>query len=159
MTIRILSPGKLKERYWREAVAEYEKRLGRYCTLVISEVADEPAPEQVSSRQKEMILEKEGERLLRQIPPRSFCIALAINGRQYSSEEFSGQLETLFGQGKNDLTFVIGGSLGLSGAVLQRADLQLSFSKLTFPHQMMRVIALEQIYRAFRIMKHEPYHK
>ncbi len=159
MTIRIAAAGKLKERYWRDAAAEYAKRLGRYCRLQIAEVADEPTGEDISDRVREQILGKEAQHLLRQIPEQSYCIALAIDGKRYSSETFSSFLKERMDHGVSDLTLVIGGSLGLAPEVLKRADLSLSFSDFTFPHQLMRVILLEQIYRSFRIMYHEPYHK
>ena len=159
MNIRVAAVGKLKERYWRDAVGEYEKRLGRYCSLKICEVPDESAPEQCSESQRLQILEKEGNRLLRQIPEQSFCVALAIGGKRFSSVSFADYLKKKMDAGVSDVTFVIGGSLGLSQAVLQRADLELTFSDFTYPHQLMRVILLEQIYRWFRIMKNEPYHK
>lgn len=159
MKIRIVSVGKMKEKYWRDAAAEYARRLGRYCSLEQFEVADESTPQEPSERERELILQKEGERILRHIPDGSFCIALVIEGRSFSSEAFSDYLKERMDRGGSDLTFVIGGSLGLSGQVRKRADLQLSFSEFTFPHQMMRVVLLEQIYRSFRIMNHEPYHK
>ena len=159
MNIRIAAVGKLKEHYWRDAVSEYEKRLGRYCSIIIKEVPDERTPDCPSKRERELILSKEGERLLKQIPDESLCIALAIDGKRFDSEGLSDYLKQQMDHGISDITFVIGGSLGLSAEVLGRADLLLSFSDFTFPHQLMRVIALEQIYRSFRIMKYEPYHK
>ena len=159
MNIRIAAAGRLKERYWRDAVSEYEKRLGRYCSLSIAEVPDERTPDQPSEHERELILTKEGGRLLKQIPEDSLCIALAIGGKRFDSEGFSRYLKQQMNHGTSNITFVIGGSLGLSSEVLGRADLLLSFSDFTFPHQMMRVILLEQIYRSFRIMKNEPYHK
>ena len=159
MTIRIVCAGKIKERFYRDAVSEYEKRLSRYCRIQIAEVPDEAAPDDPSAALKEQILRTEGERILKQIPPGSFCIVLAIEGTMRSSTQLAGDLSSLMLHGCSDLTFVIGGSLGLSAEVYQRADMQLSFSKMTFPHQLMRVILLEQIYRSFRIMQNEPYHK
>ena len=159
MNIRIACVGKLKERYWRDACSEYEKRLQRYCSISICEVPDESTPDEISDRQREQILAKEGERLLRRIPSDSYCIALAIEGKRFDSEGFSQLLKQKMDHGVSDITFVIGGSLGLSDEVLKRANLKLSFSDFTFPHQLMRVILLEQVYRGFRIMKNEPYHK
>ena len=159
MNIRIACVGKLKERYWRDACSEYEKRLQRYCSISICEVPDESTPDEISDRQREQILAKEGERLLRRIPSDSYCIALAIEGKRFDSESFSQLIKQKMDHGVSDITFVIGGSLGLSDEVLKRANLKLSFSDFTFPHQLMRVILLEQVYRGFRIMKNEPYHK
>lgn len=159
MLITILSVGKIKERYWTEAIREYTKRLGRYCRLELLEVEDEQTPDNAGEALEAQIKQKEGLRLLRQIRDGAYVIALAIDGKRMSSEQFAGRLETLAVQGKSQIVFVIGGSLGLSEEVLRRADERLSFSDLTFPHQMMRVILLEQIYRCFRIIRHEPYHK
>lgn len=159
MKITLAVVGKIKEKYLEDAVAEYSKRLGRYCRLEILQVADERTPEGASQAQEEQIKEKEGERLLAKIRPDAYVIALAIRGRMLDSVELSQRLEKLGVGGVSHIVFVIGGSLGLSEAVLSRADEQLSFSKLTFPHQLMRVMLLEQIYRSFRIMGNEPYHK
>lgn len=159
MKITIFCVGKLKESYYREAVAEYAKRLGRYCRLQIVEVADEKAPEGASAAQEERIKEKEGERLLKQIKEDMYVIALAVDGPMKDSVGLSRAIERLGLAGKSSLAFVIGGSLGLSKQALSRSDERLSFSQLTFPHQLMRVILLEQIYRSFRIINHEPYHK
>ena len=159
MNIRIACVGKLKERYWRDACSEYEKRLQRYCSISVCEVPDESTPDVISDRQREQILTKEGDRLLRRIPSDSFCVALAIKGKRFDSEGLADYLQQKMDHGVSDISFVIGGSLGLSDEVLHRCDMQLSFSDLTFPHQLMRVILLEQVYRSFRIMKSEPYHK
>lgn len=159
MKITLAVVGKIKEKYLEDAAAEYSKRLGRYCRLEILQVADERTPEGASQAQEEQIKEKEGERLLAKIRPDAYVIALAIRGRMLDSVELSQRLEKLGVGGVSHIVFVIGGSLGLSEAVLSRADEQLSFSKLTFPHQLMRVMLLEQIYRSFRIMGNEPYHK
>ena len=155
MNITIYAVGKIKEKFYRQAMEEYEKRLGRYCKLKIVEVADEKTPE-TENRQ---IKEKEGERLLKQMKDGSFIIALAIQGKKLDSVAFSQKIGTLGLHGVSDIGFVIGGSLGLSDAVLSRADMLLSFSDMTFPHQLMRVILLEQVYRAYRISSGEPYHK
>ena len=159
MKISLLTVGKCKEKYWNDAAAEYRKRLGRYADVEILEVADEKTPEGASPREEDLIREKEGERLLKKIREDAYVIALAIEGEAVDSPELSRRLEQLGVRGTSHIQFVIGGSLGLSPAVLKRADWKLSFSRMTFPHQMMRVILLEQIYRSFRIAKGEPYHK
>lgn len=159
MKITCAAVGKIKEKYLTEAIREYEKRLGRYCRLEILELADEKTPDGASPAEEDAIREREGERILKAIKADSYVIALAIEGNMLDSVELSLKMEALGTGGVSHITFVIGGSLGLSPAVLRRADFALSFSKLTFPHQLMRVILLEQIYRSFRIMKHEPYHK
>ena len=159
MQIRIVAVGRLKERWWQEAAAEYTKRLSRFGQVTVCEVEDEHAPDHVSEGEKRMILSREGERVLKKIPKGSFCIVLAIQGRKRSSEQLASFLEQKMSEGVSDLTFVIGGSYGLSEEVNARADELLSFSDMTFPHQLMRVMALEQIYRAYRILRHEPYHK
>ena len=159
MKITVLAVGKIKEKFYTEAVREYAKRLSRYCELSVAEVEDEPTPENASLRQESQIKEKEGERLLAKIPGGSHVIALAIDGKAYDSVGLSKHLSELTLAGSSHLVFLIGGSLGLSEAVLNRADEKISFSKLTFPHQLMRVILLEQIYRSFRIARGEPYHK
>ena len=159
LRITLVCVGKLKERYWREAVAEYEKRLGRYCRLDIAEVADEPAPEQCSPAQEAEIRNREGERILHALPAGSLPVALDLGGKERSSEELSAWLDGTVLRGASHIAFIIGGSLGLSDAVLAAAKEKLSFSRLTFPHQLMRVIFLEQLYRSFRISRGEPYHK
>ena len=159
MKITILSVGKIKEKYLSDAIAEYSKRLGRYCKLNIIQVQDEKTPDSIHESQRQLILEKEASRLMSHLDDSSYLIALAINGSQLSSEEFAEKINVLGLNGKSSITFVIGGSLGLSEKILSRADMLLSFSKMTFPHQLMRVILLEQIYRGFKIINHEPYHK
>lgn len=159
MNIKIITVGKLKEKYLKAGIAEYAKRLTSYCKLEIIEVNDEKAPENLSDKEMEQVKDKEGERILAKIPAQSYVFALAIQGREYDSVEFSKQIEGLGIRGHSDLVFVIGGSLGLSDAVLKRADENISFGHLTYPHQLMRLILVEQVYRAFRIMKGEPYHK
>ncbi|HCT91877.1 MAG TPA: 23S rRNA (pseudouridine(1915)-N(3))-methyltransferase RlmH [Lachnospiraceae bacterium] len=159
MKITILCVGKIKEKYLRDGIAEYSKRLGRYCKLEITEVADEHTPDGASEAEETQIRRIEGERLLRRVRPDDYVITLAIQGRMPDSVELSRQIETLGIQGKSHLVFVIGGSLGLSDEVLRRGNDSVSFSRLTFPHQLMRVILLEQLYRGYRIMNHEPYHK
>lgn len=159
MHITIITVGRVKESYLTAGIAEYAKRLTRYCKLDQVEVADEKAPETLSEKEMEQIKDREGERILSKIKDTEYVIALAIEGKQQSSEELAATLGQLSVSGKSDLVFVIGGSLGLSGAVLKRADLKLSFSRMTFPHQLMKLILVEQIYRGYRILKNEPYHK
>lgn len=159
MKITICTVGKVKEKFFRDAISEYAKRLGRYCRLEIVEVDDESTLDRASDVVCEAIKQKEGARLLAHIKEDSYVIALAIEGKKMDSVELSQKLEKLGISGSSNLVFVIGGSLGLSKEVLDRADFKLSFSDMTFPHQLMRVILLEQIYRSFRIMKNEPYHK
>jgi 23S rRNA (pseudouridine1915-N3)-methyltransferase len=158
MKITIACVGRIKEKYFTDAIAEYSKRLSRYVTLNISEVPDEKAPENLSPAQMEQVKKSEGERLLKAMKD-SYVIALVINGKQQSSESFAKLIDNTMTMGKSHITFVIGGSLGLSDEVIKRADYKLSFSDMTFPHQLMRVILLEQIYRAERILNNEPYHK
>ena len=159
MKISILCVGKVKEKFYREAIDEFTKRLSRYCKLEIIEVSDEKTKEQSSETEIRLVKEKEGERLLKNLKEDAYVIALCIDGKQLDSEELSEKMEKLGIQGVSHICFIIGGSLGLSDAVVKRADFKLSFSKMTFPHQLMRVILLEQIYRGYRIMNHEPYHK
>jgi len=159
MNIDIIGVGNIKETYWKEAIGEYSRRLSRYCTLRITEVKDEKAPEGLSDAEERKIKETEGKRILGKIREDSFVVALEIRGGKYSSESLAENFEAWSVRGKSHLVFVIGGSLGLSAEVLSRADELLSFSDMTFPHQMMRVILLEQIYRSYRILRHEPYHK
>lgn len=159
MKITLVTVGKIKEKYLEQAIAEYSKRLARYCKLEILQVADEKTPEGASAAVEEQIKEKEGERILSQIRDGSFVIALAIEGKMMSSEELAQKMDRLAVEGTSQITFIIGGSLGLSRKVLERADFLLSFSKMTFPHQLMRVILLEQIYRSYRIITGQPYHK
>lgn len=159
MKITILCVGKVKEKFYREAIDEFIKRLSRYCKLDILEVPDEKTDELATETEIRLLKEKEGERLLKHIKEDAYVIALCIDGKQLDSEEFSKKIEVLGIHGISHICFVIGGSLGLADIVLKRADEKLSFSKMTFPHQLMRVILLEQIYRGYRIMKNEPYHK
>ena len=159
MKITVLTVGKIKEKYLRDAIVEYTKRLSRYCKLEISEVADEKTPDNASENAEEMIRQKEAERLLKYIREDAYLITLEIGGKQLTSEEFSEKIEKLGIQGTSHIIFVIGGSIGIGKAVLEKSDYALSFSKMTFPHQLMRVILLEQIYRGYRIMSGEPYHK
>ena len=159
MKITILCVGKIKEKYFKDAIAEYSKRLSKYTTLEIIEVADEKTSENSSDREIALVQEKEGKRILSHVKERDFCVSLAIKGKMYDSEGFSDAIAKYMEEGKSHITFIIGGSLGLSQEVLQRCQYSISFSNMTFPHQLMRVILLEQIYRGFRILNHEPYHK
>ena len=159
MKITIVCVGKIKEKFYRDALVEYTKRLSRYCSLSITEVADEKTKEQASDVECAIIKDREGERILKAIREDGYVIALAIDGKNLDSVELSKKIENLALTGKSNLYFVIGGSLGLSDEVMKRADYKLSFSRMTFPHQLMRVILLEQIYRSYRIINHEPYHK
>ena len=159
MKITVIGIGKIKEKYFTDAIKEYAKRLSRYCKLEIVEVADEKTPDGASETLNAQIKEKEGVRILQKIPESAYVVALAIDGKMLDSEELAAQMERWNVGGISQIVFVIGGSLGLAPAVLQRADYKLSFSKMTFPHQLMRVILLEQIYRSFRIRNNEPYHK
>jgi 23S rRNA (pseudouridine1915-N3)-methyltransferase len=159
VNISIVSVGKLKEKYLKLGIDEFTKRLTVYAKIELIEVPDEKAPEQLSDSEMEQVKHKEGEKILAKISPDTYVIALAIDGKMKSSEELADSIDKLATYGKSKIAFVIGGSLGLSKEVLQRADEKLSFSKMTFPHQMMKLILLEQVYRAFRINRGEPYHK
>ena len=159
MKITVLAVGKVKEAFYRQAIQEYTKRLSRYCRLELLEVADEKTPEKTSEAEEALIKNKEGERLLKYIKETDYVCALAIEGEQLDSIALAERMNRLGIAGTGRLVFVIGGSLGLSETVLKRADWKLSFSKLTFPHQLMRVILLEQVYRSYRIIQGEPYHK
>ena len=159
MNITVISVGKIKEKYLKMGIDEFKKRLSKYCKLDIIELDDEKAPEKLSEKEMIMVKDKEGKKILSKVKDNSYVIALAIDGKNLSSEELADKISDLTVRGNSSITFVIGGSLGLSDAVLDRADYKLSFSKMTFPHQMMRLILLEQIYRAFRINNNEPYHK
>ena len=159
MKITIVTVGKIKEKYLRDAIVEYSKRLSKYCKLEIIEVADEKTPDHASDVVVESIKSKEAERILKHLKEDAFIITLEINGKQLTSEELAQKIDGLGIQGTSHIIFVIGGSLGLGKTVLQRSNFALSFSKMTFPHQLMRVILLEQIYRSYRIISGEPYHK
>lgn len=159
MNIDIIVVGKIKEKYLNDGIKEYTKRLSRYCSLNIIEVDDEKAPENLSERDMEIITDKEGERILSKVQSNSYIIPLVIEGKNISSEDMAEKMSNLMVDGYSHLTFVIGGSLGLSDEVIKRSNFKLSFSKMTFPHQLMRLILLEQIYRGFRIIRNEPYHK
>jgi len=157
--ITVIAVGKIKEKFYTDAIAEYSKRLSRYCRLEVIQVADEKTPDGASEAQERQIKEKEGSRILAQIKDGAYVIALAVQGTMLSSEQLASKLNKLGVDGQSQIVLIIGGSLGLSDEVLKRADYHLSFSPMTFPHQLMRVILLEQIYRSYRIISGEPYHK
>lgn len=159
MRISIICVGKIKEKYLKLGIDEFTKRLSKYCKLEIIELDDEKAPENLSDKEMLMIKEKEGKKILSKIKDNAYVIALAIDGKNLSSEELADNINNLGVRGTSHIVFVIGGSLGLSDEVLKRANYKLSFSKMTFPHQLMRLILLEQVYRAYRINSGEPYHK
>ena len=158
MNINIVAVGSIKEKFFKDAVSEYAKRLSRYVKLNIIEVKDEKTPAMASALEEEKIKEVEAERILSKLS-NSYVVALTIDGKKYSSEELAKRMEKYDILSKGNLSFIIGGSLGLHKSVIDRADEKLSFSEMTFPHQLMRVILLEQIYRAYRIRNNEPYHK
>lgn len=159
MNIQIICIGKLKEKYWTDAVAEYMKRLSGYATVKIVELKEARLPDKAGPAEEEKVKAEEGREILKSIKDGTYVVTLEIQGKQLSSEELASKIEGLGIEGKSDVAFVIGGSLGLSEEVSKRADFKLSFSKMTFPHQMMRVVLLEQVYRSFKIMRHEAYHK
>ncbi|BAC15335.1 hypothetical conserved protein [Oceanobacillus iheyensis HTE831] len=159
MNITIVSVGKLKEKYLKQGIDEYKKRLNAYAKVSIIEVADEKAPETMSEAEMKEVKRKEGERILSSIAPDAFVITLEIEGKMLGSEQLAKKLDELATYGKSKVVFVIGGSLGISQDVQRRSDLALSFSKMTFPHQLMRLVLIEQVYRSFRINRGEPYHK
>lgn len=159
MSVTIISVGKLKEKYLKMGIEEYVKRLNGYTKIDLIEVPDEKAPEQLSDAEMDIVKKKEGERILAKIPHDAHVIALAINGKMRSSEQMAKDIENCMTYGQSKIVFVIGGSLGLHDDVLRRANDLLSFGKMTLPHQLMKLVLVEQIYRSFRIMKNEPYHK
>lgn len=159
MKIKMITVGKLKEKYLKEGITEYSKRLTRFTKLEVLELADEKTPDQASEAENQKILEKEAERILSKIGEREFVIALAIEGKQFPSEQFSNVIQDTTTKGFSDITFIIGGSLGLAPSVKKRANLLMSFGQLTLPHQLMRLVLIEQIYRAFMIQQGSPYHK
>lgn len=159
MKITLVTVGKIKEKYFTDAIAEYSKRLSRYCKLEIVEVVDEKTPDAASAHEEELIKAKEGERILKAIKDDAYVVALAIEGKKVTSPGLADFIDKLGVGGTSHIQFIIGGSLGLAPEVLKRADFKLSFSDMTFPHQLMRVILLEQVYRAYRIINGEPYHK
>lgn len=159
MKIKIVTVGKLKEKYLKDGIAEYSKRISRFAKLEMIELADEKTPDKASEIENQKILETEGARILSKIGERDFVLVLAIEGKTFSSEEFSKQLEEASIKGYSTLTFIIGGSLGLAPSVKNRANLSVSFGRLTLPHQLMRLVLVEQIYRVFTIQQGSPYHK
>ena len=159
MKIKIICVGKIKENFYRDAISEYVKRLSRYATVEICEVTDEKTPDKISDTEKTLILSKEGERIKSKIKDTDYLITLEIEGDKVTSEGLARKMDSLFTSGVSSLAFVIGGSLGIDDSVKKMSSFSLSFSDMTFPHQLMRVILLEQIYRAFKINAREPYHK
>ena len=159
MKITLITVGKIKENYLKEAIDEYSKRLSKYCKLEIVEVADEKTPDNASDVVEDAIRSKEAERIIKYIKDDAYVITLEIGGKQLSSEELADKIDKLGIQGTSHIIFVIGGSIGLGKEVLTKSNYALSFSKMTFPHQLMRVVLLEQIYRSYRIINGEPYHK
>ncbi|WP_418968523.1 23S rRNA (pseudouridine(1915)-N(3))-methyltransferase RlmH [Alloscardovia omnicolens] len=159
MNIKVIAVGKMKEKYWKNAIEEYAKRLGAYCTFSIVELPDEKTPDKASAKEDEIILNKEGERILAKLGKDEYVIALAIEGKLITSENLASTLEECGLRGHSKITFIIGGSLGLSPAVKKRADELISFGRITLPHQLARVVLSEQIYRSYRIMNHQAYHK
>ncbi len=159
LSITVIAVGKIKEKYFTDAIAEYSKRLCRYCNLNIIEVKDEPTPDNPSERERALVLEKEGARIADKLPKSGCVAALCIEGKEYDSEGFSEFIEKSAVEGGGNLTFVIGGSMGISEEIKKRANYKISFSRMTFPHQLMRVILLEQTYRAFNISSGGKYHK
>ena len=159
MKITVITVGKIKEKYLKDAIAEYSKRLSKYCKLEIIEVADEKTPDNASEVVEDSIRSKEAERILKYVKDDAYVITLEIGGKQLSSEELADKIDKLGIQGTSHIIFIIGGSIGLGKEVLTKSNYALSFSKMTFPHQLMRVILLEQVYRSYRIISNEPYHK
>jgi len=159
MKIKIICVGKIKESFYREAISEYSKRLSKFCTLEIIEVQDEKTPDKASDIEVEQILKKEGIRILEKIKDSDYLITLEIEGKKVTSEKLAEKIESICLTGNSSISFVIGGSLGIDSSIKRKSDFSLSFSDMTFPHQLMRVILLEQIYRAFKINSNEPYHK
>lgn len=159
MKITVIAVGKIKEKFYIQAIEEYTKRLSGYCKLEIIQVADEKTTESSTETEMNLIKQKEADRILKRIPEDAYVISLEIQGKMFDSMELAQKINTLGVSGISHIVFIIGGSLGLHSSVSDRADFKLSFSKMTFPHQLMRVILLEQIYRSYRIINHEPYHK
>lgn len=159
MKIKLITVGKIKEKFFKDAILEYSKRLSKFCNLEIIEVQDEMTPDKATDVENQKILEKEGDRILSKIKDSDFLITLEIEGKKLSSEDLAKKLSSICLSGQSTIDFVIGGSLGLDKKVKARSDFSLSFSDMTFPHQLMRVIVLEQVYRAFKINANEPYHK
>jgi 23S rRNA (pseudouridine1915-N3)-methyltransferase len=159
MKIKIIVVGKLKEKYLKDGIAEYAKRLSKFCDFDMIEVADEQAPDNLGAAMELQIKNKEGERILKKLPKGSIVVCLEVKGEKLSSEGFAKKLEAFFVSGKSEITFIIGGSLGISESVKETSHMLLSFSDMTFPHQLMRLILVEQVYRSFKILGGETYHK
>ena len=159
MKIKIICVGKIKENFYKEAITEYAKRLSKFTSFSVIEVSDEKTDEKASQKENELVLSKEGKRILEQIGNDDYVISLCIEGKPLSSVDFSKKISEVMLNGYSNISFLIGGSLGLSDEVKKRSDFKLSFSEMTFPHQLMRVILTEQIYRALKIINNEPYHK
>lgn len=159
MNITLITVGKIKEKYMVEGIKEYSKRISRYAKLKIIQVPDEKAPDDLTDKEMEIIKNKEGERILSKLPPNAYIISLVIEGKALDSNELARHMEELMIDGLSNVVFIIGGSLGLSDKIIKESNLKLSFSRMTFPHQLMRLILLEQIYRGFKIIRGEPYHK
>ena len=158
LTINVICVGKLKEKYLRDAIAEYSKRLSKYCKLNIIELSDEKVPDKINESIEKEIKEKECKKIIAQIPKNSYIMALDLTGKQYTSEEFSEKIENIAME-KSNLTFIIGGTLGMNSELLNMCDSKICFSKMTFPHQLIRVFLLEQIFRGFKILSNETYHR
>ncbi len=159
LNVTILAVGKIKEKFLSDAIDEYSKRLGRYCRLEIIRIKDDPTPDNPTDKERDIVLKREGERLIEKIPKGAYIIPLCIEGKQKSSEEFAKTMSDIPSGGKSEVVFIIGGSMGLWDRIKDMADIKLSFSKMTFPHQLMCVILLEQLYRAFNISGGGKYHK
>ncbi|NLL06800.1 MAG: 23S rRNA (pseudouridine(1915)-N(3))-methyltransferase RlmH [Clostridiaceae bacterium] len=159
MKLTVIAVGKLKERYLKEGIGEYNKRLSRFCELQIIEVDDEQAPENLSESQEIQVKRKEAERIIKKVKDGSVLIVLDLKGKKLNSEGFADKLNSFFISGKSHITFVIGGSLGLDEELVKRADFRLCLSDMTFPHQLTRLILLEQVFRVFKILNNETYHK
>ncbi|TCD55045.1 23S rRNA (pseudouridine(1915)-N(3))-methyltransferase RlmH [Alloscardovia theropitheci] len=159
MNITVIAVGKLKEKFWKQAIDEYAKRLNAYCKFSIIELPDEKTPNNASEKEDEIILDKEGQRILQKIGVDDYVVALAIEGKLVTSEDLASRIEACALQGKSKITFIIGGSLGLSSQVKKRANELVSFGRITMPHQLARVVLSEQIYRSYRIINHQAYHK
>ena len=159
MKVKLITVGKLKEKYLKDGISEYVKRLGRFTKFESIELPDEKTPDNASESENKLILEKEGRRILSKVGDRDYVIALAIEGKQFPSEQFAKEIEQATLKGHSEITFIIGGSLGLSLEVKKIANQLMSFGLLTFPHQLMRLVLVEQIYRAFMIQQGSPYHK
>ena len=159
MKIKIICVGKLKEKYLKDGILEYTKRLSRFCKIEIIEVNDEKIPDNASKSQEDIVIKNEGEKILKHIQKGEYIISLCVEGKNISSTELADNLKSITLSGNSTIAFIIGGSLGIDEKIKNMSDYKLSFSKMTFPHQLMRLILLEQIYRAFKINSNEEYHK